>query len=301
MTLDEALSRYRRRPHDSVRGSTLALWRAAEARWAARWGNQRLSRLKPHDIDAYFRALQDRGWVPSSLRREACYLRRFIRWCQAHSYVASDPTRALPRFAGGPRRRRVALGREELAQLLEACRAPYIVPTHASSGRRTGTWYQRRTPPEWLYPLVLAAARTLMRLGDLLDLRWGELDLRASRITREQRKTHRPITIPIAADLAAWLTSQEPQAPSDPVFQAPDRVAVWRAFKAAVARAKIQSCTFHDLRASGATWLLEQGVPIHLVQAMGGWARPDVLIRIYAQVHQEPLDEVARLLARFGA
>lgn len=301
MRVTEAIDRYQCRPHARVRVGTTALWRAAEARWRAAWENCPLSRLDFQALDKYFRALLDRGWAQSTLRREVGYLRRFLVWCHARGWLAQDLSVGLPAFTARARRRRVALRPAEIHRLLEACRAPYRVPVRGHRGEHHGAWTQACTPPPWLWPLVLAAVRTLLRLGDLLDLRWREVDLTAGLIQRTQIKTGGEVSIPIRGDLLGWLASRAPQRATDRVFDAPDRTCVWRAFKAAVRRAGIQEATFHDLRSSGATWLLEEGVPLHLVQAMGGWSRPDVLIQIYAQVHRDHLDAVAQRLAGFGA
>lgn len=304
MSLASVVQEYQDRAHPRVARGTMELWRAAEARWVVSWGHRAIESLTAADIDRYFKGLMGRGWVSSSLRREAGYLRRFFAWAQARGYVAADPTVTLPRFSARARRRRVALRGPEVEALLRACREPYEVEAraqgrgHARAGQR---WRQTHHPPEWLYPLVLGALRTLLRVSDLLDLRWGEIDLEAGRLIRCQSKTGGEVEIPLAADFRTWLAAQGPRRPGDRVWPHLDRQRVWRAFKAAARRAGLGHCTFHDLRSSGATWLLEQGIPVHLVQAMGGWARPDVLLGIYAQLHRDRLEPVAEALAQFGS
>ena len=74
-----------------------------------------------------------------------------------------------------------------------------------------------------------------------------------------------------------------------------------RVFNKAVKRANIPRCTFHDLRKTGATQLLRAGVPLQVVQAMGGWKRPDVLLRHYTTASLQDKQKAADVLAGLAA
>ena len=43
----------------------------------------------------------------------------------------------------------------------------------------------------------------------------------------------------------------------------------------------------HSTRHTWATNMVQLGIPLSDIQALGGWSRPDVLLRIYAHTLQE--------------
>lgn len=48
-------------------------------------------------------------------------------------------------------------------------------------------------------------------------------------------------------------------------------------------RAGIESFRFHDLRHTWASWLIQSGVPLSVLQEMGGWESIE-MVRRYAQL-----------------
>lgn len=67
-----------------------------------------------------------------------------------------------------------------------------------------------------------------------------------------------------------------------------------------MARAGLPQLKFHTLRKTGATILLDAGVPLQVVQRMGGWKKPDVLLRHYAAVSAEQRQRAVSVLDRLG-
>jgi integrase len=52
-----------------------------------------------------------------------------------------------------------------------------------------------------------------------------------------------------------------------------------RDWKAAVRRAHIAPCTWHDLRHTWATWHLMNGTPLEVLQRLGGWKDLRMVLR----------------------
>jgi integrase len=256
-----------------------------------------LARLKLVDLEAHISAMQTHGWAPMTLRREVAYLRAFFKWCIAHEFCGTNPATSLPSYPSVATRESHALRGPEIARLLAGCRDAYTVRVE----RDGVVWAVEQRPPAWLYPVVLTAVRTLLRMGAILSLRWSDVDLerRVISIQARNQKNRKFHTVPIAEDLHAWLLDHT-RGPEDLVHpDAPDRVAVWRAYKRVVDRLGLDA-TFHDLRRTGATWLLEQGVPVPVVQRLGGWTRPTVLLEYYARVHDDSLRQAAERLGGLG-
>lgn len=64
----------------------------------------------------------------------------------------------------------------------------------------------------------------------------------------------------------------------------------------AVKDAGIVDFRWHDLRHTWASWHVQQGTPLHVLQELGGWETAD-MIRRYAHLALEHLAEYAEKLA----
>lgn len=138
--------------------------------------------------------------------------------------------------------------------------------------------------------------QTGMRVGELLSLPWGDVDVDGSRfrLSRERTKTRRPRWV----QLPAWLMQlvDESCPPDDraetrlvfPLADSSLRQAMARACRAA----GVPVYSPHDLRHRRASLWHGQGLSVAEVKARGGWARGEVLLDTYA--HVMPLEEVAR-------
>jgi integrase len=164
-------------------------------------------------------------------------------------------------------------------------------------------------------PLFELALRTGLRQGELLGLRWGDLDLDAGHLavrrtlartpggaTFQDVKTHRSarrITIPgeCVASLRRYRWRQHGDRARagqawrdlDLVFTRAtggplDAAYVHRVHHLICDLADIRRIRFHDLRHSAATLLLEQGVELIVVKDLLGHAQINTTADIYAHV-----------------
>lgn len=155
----------------------------------------------------------------------------------------------------------------------------------------------------WFQRLIIAALESCCRRGELLSLQWADVDLDRGqlRIRAEKSKTGKGRRVPILPRLRSVLDhlQYDPdgkrhaphayvfgnaigEAVADPkkqwetlVLRAYGHTPTWTAGKlSADARAQYNAIDlhFHDLRHEGASRLLEQGWPVHHVQAMLGHA-----------------------------
>jgi integrase len=67
--------------------------------------------------------------------------------------------------------------------------------------------------------LVLAGLYTGQRLGDLVNLRWNQVDLQRGEIIFKTRKTGRTVIVPIAEPLLEWLLEHATDDPVGPLFE----------------------------------------------------------------------------------
>ncbi|MCH6546507.1 MAG: tyrosine-type recombinase/integrase, partial [Deltaproteobacteria bacterium] len=105
---------------------------------------------------------------PGSVNRHMTVLKHMFKKGVEWGLVKTNPTVGIKRFPEADPRTRF-LDEDELERLLSACKE------------------QKRQP--WLLPLVTLAVHTGMRQGELLGLRWSNVDLDHGLITLQQSKT----------------------------------------------------------------------------------------------------------------
>lgn len=174
----------------------------------------------------------------------------------------AHPCRGIRRIQEAEGRVRF-LDADERARLFDACRA---------------SRYPR------LYALVLTAMLTGARRGELLALRWRDLDLEAgiARLGRTKNGDRRTLVL-----LPRVIEALQPFAGSDPGryvfgsvrerYQRPAQPdSAWRD---AVARARIRDFHFHDLRHCCASYMAQAGVPLNVIAEVLGHRKLDMARR----------------------
>ena len=162
--------------------------------------------------------------------------------------------------------------REEAARILARC----------------GTW---PNGPRWVLAIT-----TGLRQGEALALRWADVDLgEQPTVSVRKGKTanaRRTITLPAVTVTTLRRHRREQVASIDGsglVFCRPDGKPVdskadWTDWQALLADLGLRRYRVHDLRHATATFLLEAGEDIRVVQAIMGHATPDFTRRAYQHV-----------------
>jgi integrase len=128
--------------------------------------------------------------------------------------------------------------------------------------------------PEWVRPIVMLAVTTGMRRGEILGLRWLDIDQSGNRIMLPQTKNGEGrIVYPNSLAQQAIRAAQETTAtPADRVFgksqMVPDYVS--QVFARACRVSGIEDFSFHDLRHTAASWMRMHGADIHTVAQILG-------------------------------
>jgi integrase len=131
----------------------------------------------------------------------------------------------------------------------------------------------------WLWEIILFAMSTGLRQGDIINLKWDQVDLsrRTLYISAEQKNKDID-TLPLNATATGVLTarSRVHQIPEGYVFLNRDGGKInarnlLRSFYAACDKAKVIKFRFHDLRHIFATRLVHAGVDLYTVQKLGRW------------------------------
>jgi integrase len=208
------------------------------------------------ELDQYRLALKQRRKVErpevrvtrsiATVNRELALLRRMFNVAQREGWMTHSPFamgEPLVSIADEKKRERI-LTPEEETRLLEAC----------SDSRR-----------RHLRPILICALDSGMRQGEILSLRWRDVDLDngvfvvAAFNTKTMRSRTISLTVRLARELET-IAAQAPRRPDDLVFGVADNVK--RSFDTIRRVAGLLDVRFHDLRHTAATRLVGAHIPL---------------------------------------
>lgn len=146
---------------------------------------------------------------------------------------------------------------------------------YLSSDERGALLKQTAKTP-MLHTFVFIALSTACRAGELVKLRWRDVDLKEGRLLFRETKNDEPRVAWLHGEAMRLLTAHSKVRPLDNnrrVFESPAGAAYdyLTPFKIAVAAAEIHNFRFHDLRHSAATYLAMEGATEAQLRAIGGW------------------------------
>ncbi len=161
-----------------------------------------------------------------------------------------------------------------------------------------------KAAPEWLRPIIALAVCTGMRRGEIVGMRWLDLDIDHNRILLPQTKNGDGRIVYLNQNAMTVLLSIEKPAgyrQIDRVFcdVTPDQVTMQ--FKRTRERVGIENFRFHDLRHTAASWLRMSGADTHTVGQILGQRDPKMAQR-YQHLSPDFLaDAVGKLDGVYGS
>ncbi|AXC09635.1 Integrase [Acidisarcina polymorpha] len=140
--------------------------------------------------------------------------------------------------------------------------------------------------PEWMRAPIAMAAFTGMRRGELLSLRWIDVDIPNRRLYLRETKNG-SLRVLVLNELAALVLMSLPVGqPSGPVFGDVDAHKLTVYTRRLFGAVGIQDASFHSLRHTHASWLAMEGVNLHTIGQMLGHRTPRMTTR-YAHLSPE--------------
>lgn len=156
----------------------------------------------------------------------------------------------------------------------------------------------------WLHPLVLLALATGARRGELLGLRWADVDLERGVITLHVTKNRERRAIPVAGGalsaLRAWAAARVDGAEFVFPGATPGKpLAIDAAWRDALAAAELAEFRFHDLRHSAASYLAMSGATAPEIAAVLGHKTLQMVKRYAHLGEQHTAAVVQRMVDKF--
>lgn len=218
--------------------------------WRDHLGNEPIGRISRRRLLQLRRRLAGestgRGRVrsPATVNRYIAALSGFLSWAQRRHQLGVHPLRGIESLVEGPARVR-CLADEERNRLLVACRE--------TGGLRLET-------------LVVLALSTGAQRGELMSLRWSDLDLPTGGVRFAGGGHQRARTLPLAGPAMGLLRqlARVRHIDGDEIFADPNGRVVFprAAWKSAVDSAGIKGFRFQDLRHSAAAYLALTGASL---------------------------------------
>ena len=251
---------------------TTALFKAVLGRFLSMFPGAFLSYLTPQHVDK-FKAKRLKEVKPVSVNVDLRMLKAAFNKARSWKLIDSDLFNGIT-LAQLPEQTPPYFSRAEFQTLLNTIR------------------------PQWLREMVLFAVLTGMRRGEIVNLKWSQVDLQKPIVTVESSENFRTKqgkrrVIPLGEAARTVLQSKIGKSHCEYVFTLNDAKVydnwVTHAFKKAVKDAKLDTrLHFHSLRHTFASWLVQDGVSLFEVQKLLGHSSSSVT-EIYSHLQPEQM------------
>jgi integrase len=257
-TLGDVIARYLVEVTPTMKGVTEDTIRlkAIMRKPIARWSMANLSAARI----AAFRDERLKEVSAGTVIRELAYLSAIINHARREWGINVPNPVQMVRKPQSPQARSRVLTDEEVSKLLQA-----LEPT----GRRS----------HWTKPAVQLALYTAMRRGELLSLKWENVDLQGRTAFLPDTKNGDSRTVPLSS-VAVQVLTELPRHISGTVFPV-KAFTLDAAFKRGVRRAGLDGVRFHDLRRTAITCMAEKLPNVIELAAVSGHKSLMVLKRYY--------------------
>jgi integrase len=289
LTVAEVLRAWYRFQSTRRRSGTLLAYRVVIRRFALMWGKKAPAEITRRVIEDAQDAMLAAKLAPRTINTQLGFALTALRWAHEREMPGCPEP---PKFRQVPLKSRSPqkyLTAAEMEKLFEAVKAPRFMR---------------------LRPVVMLAAYAGLRMGEIIALRWEDVDLDSGWIHIRPRKDWAPKTatsarsIPITGELAQCLSRLTPEgrwvAPRVPGQQWTRSTlnrSVLQLFEAAGVRGDGFHTT-HRLRGTFATEVLKASGDLRSLQAMLGHANLSVTSMYLSEVDEHKRSAVRGL--RFG-
>jgi len=277
-TLSELLDRYVQEIMPRKTLETQRSHRAAVKFWQKRLGHKLLSDITKADIVALRDELGEKA-APATIQKYLVILSHALNMAiREYGWLDHNPVNAVSR-PPLPQGRIRYLSDEERTRLFHEC---------------------QQSQNRYLYALVILALATGLRRGALLGLTMDRVDVGQGILSLEKTKNGSRLALPLVGEALTFARNLCAETDNGYLFPR-GHGNPWchyrTAWEHAVARAKLRDFSFHCLRHTAASYLVQAGVPLYTVGAiLGHSSRSSAMTARYAHLATENLREALETL-----
>lgn len=268
-SFEEMVDQYFEREARSIKPGTAKRYLLSARALSATFGNRDLRDISRKDVSDYIALRRAGGIADATIRRDLAALSVMLNAAVGWEWLDSNPIR------------RVRL------RLKESARTRFLTPAEWKK-------LSAAMDPD-LKAIATLAVETGLRLGEILNLEWRDIDRQRREIRVREGKTGGRV-VPASQTAVDVLRAVSRPARAGLVFSrlgtdGPVPLVVSRVsqrFAAAAANAGIADVRFHDLRHTFASWKVQQGHDLYAIQRTLGHKGPQMTQR-YAHLRTEDL------------
>jgi integrase len=185
---------------------------------------------------------------PATINRDLSRLRRMLNVAVEWELLEESPMKGM-KFLRENNARTRYLSIEECQRLISSCIAPHICA------------------------IVTVALHSGMRLGEILNLNWRDIDFQSGFILIRDSKNGEARSLPLDVALTELFNTYPHRAGTDLIFSTPcggGLTDIRAGFKNACRRAGISDLRFHDLRHVYASFFVGSGGDIYVLKSLLG-------------------------------
>lgn len=249
--------------------------------------SSKLTEIEPKDIAYFLQKTAKAGYSESTIRKYRTTVNQILEYAILEDYIKMNACASV--------------------------RVPKGLPkTKRSSASTSDEEIIKNATDKWIYPAI--ALYTGMRRGEILGLRWSDIDFQKKQISvnhamaylsssayeKSTKTTNGNRTIPLVEPLSKLLASQADHSP-DHFVVSNDGVhpltpgeftRKWRDYQAETGI----RCTSHQLRHSFASIGFEAGIPVKTMQILLGHATYSTTMDIYTDFRKKAMTDAASML-----
>lgn len=238
----------------------------------------------------------------ATVNREFATMRRIMRYAIERGWVTRDI------FAGAgvieiskEKERTRLLTRDEEAKLLAACEGDWEREyTRTVKGKQQTINAKFTLDNQHLKAIIMLALDSAMRRGEILKLRWKDIDFdnNSIRVVGTHTKTEKRRDVMLSDRAKAAIEALRPLNQTDGPFPYTD---IKRSFATAKRLAGIADLRFHDLRRTAITRWQHQGTPLAVASTLAGHSIIQTTAKHYTSADGSAIQEMNERINAFNS
>lgn len=232
--------------------------------------------IKTATIQKYLQKLSTSGRKPKTVNNHLIVIHTFLNFARSQEYIFDNPAASIKKLTiekNPPR----FLSAEETERLISVSQKSH------------------------LYPMIMTAIYTGMRMRELMHLEWQDIDFDRKTVTVRnkagfQTKNRKFRVIPLSSQLAAVLKPLKAKSGYCFTYKGkPYRSRPKKALETLFKRSQIRNAGWHTFRKTFASHLIMQGISITKVSKWLGHSSPVLTFQTYAHLSPQTDSEIESL------